>query len=129
MDAAARPFELARAVILQSIDRPLARIGLAHFSISAGRKRARNSGVLCSAGTMLMPTPSMRSRTDGVSTAALAALLSRRTIASGVPLGKNNPYQPETASAGTPCSAAVVRSGSAGLRLGAKIAIAFTVLP
>src|ERR1700680_4981373 len=92
-----------------SIDTPLALIGAAHLAISAGMKRARNSGLRRSGPTTETPRLSRRSRTKGASSDSLVAAARGRTTAGGVPLGNTKAIQALQSSPGTPCSSAVVR--------------------
>src|SRR4029077_237069 len=83
----------ARQRLFQSALIPAARIGFAQRSISAGRYLARYSGVRRSGATISRPSSSSRVRTVGSSSMSLIALLSLRTIGSGVPLGRKKAFQ------------------------------------
>src|SRR5215208_6331491 len=56
------------------------------------------------------------------------ALLSLRTIGSGVPLGRKNAFHTLASTPGRPCSPDVAKSAMIGTRRGAMTAIPFTVL-
>jgi len=63
----------------------------------------------------------------GSSSVSLIALLSLRTIASGVPFGRKNAFQTLASTPGRPCSPVVGTSGMIGTRLGAITAMALTL--
>src|SRR5262245_52675752 len=105
---------------------PLDLIGPSHFLISSTTNLARYSGDRRSDGTRSDPTALSRSCMAGVFMAILAAALSLRTIASGVPLGRKRPYQLGVSKSAKPCSCADGTSGILGERLLLKIASAFT---
>ena len=74
---------------------------------------ARYSGLRRSGAATVTPALAKRSRTSGVSTTSLVAPASRRTIASGVPLGKTKALQVLQSRSGRPCSCARPGSGRA----------------
>src|SRR6516165_3648343 len=107
---------------------PAAWIGFAQRSISAGRYLARYSGVRRSGGTISRPSSSSRARMAGSSRVSLIALLSLRTIGSGVPLGRKKAFQTLASTPGRPCSPVVATSGMIGTRFCAITAMALTAL-
>src|SRR5499433_3997895 len=111
----------------QSADTPLALIGPLQRAISPATNLAKYSGLLRSGGAISSPSASKRSRTDGVSSAAPTASLRRRTIGSGVPLGKNRPCQVLT-SKSRPCSRAVGTFGRTDGRRDPVLAMALIEL-
>src|SRR4051794_39476496 len=64
-----------------------------HFSVSAWCQAASASGVCCSRGTTSWPKEAKRACTPGSASAFTIAVLSLPTIAFGVPLGAQMPYQ------------------------------------
>src|SRR5215467_11457310 len=106
---------------------PLALIGPAHFSISAGMNLARYSGLLRSGATTVTPSVANRSRTHGVSIVSADALASLRTIASGVLSGSTMAPQAPQSNSPSPASFADNNFGSTGTRSGPRIAMPFTV--
>src|SRR3954467_5344935 len=112
---------------IQSALMPPAWIGLAQRSISCGRYLARYSGERWSGGTISSPSSSSRLRMGGSSTVSLIALLSLRTIGSGVPFGRKNAFHTLASTPGRPCSPVVARSGMIGARFSAITAIPLTV--
>src|SRR3954451_24511039 len=105
---------------------PLAAIGPAHFLTSSATNLARYSGDRRSGPARSEPITFRRSCIVGVSIAATAAALSLRTIASGVPLGRNKAYQLGISKSVSPCSWADGKSGKAGDRFLLRMASAFT---
>src|SRR3954469_16619446 len=95
---------------------PLDLIGPSHFLISSSTNLARYSGERRSAGTRSEPTALSLCCMVGVSIAATVAALSFRTIASGVPFGRNSAYQLGMSKSFNPCSCADGNSGMLGER-------------
>ena len=63
----------------------------------------------------------------GSSRVSLLALLSLRTIGSGVPFGRKKAFQTLASTPGRPCSRVVATSGMIGTRFSAITAMALTV--
>ena len=107
---------------------PAALIGPAHFSISLATNFCRYSGVRRSGATISAPFFFSWSMTAGVIMAAIAASLSRCTIAAGVPFGKKNASQFSATKSFRPCSCAVGIAGNAADRSLVVMVIAFAFL-
>src|SRR5262249_53457503 len=91
-------------------------MGPAQRAISLTTNFAKYSGVLRSGAGMVTPMLLNRSRTAGVSTASLVALARRRTISSGVPLGKESEPQLPQSRPARPSSCALGSCSRPGAR-------------
>ena len=74
----------------------------------------------------MRPIVSNRLRSAGLSSALLTAALSFATISGVALFGSRIAFQADTSKSFNPCSSAVGRSGSSGVRSRASVAIALT---